>query len=357
VSSDPDPREMDMLLSTGERISCALCAMAIHDLGHRAISLTGSQAGIVTDESHTKALILDVRADRIRAALERDHIVLVAGFQGVSSTGRDVTTLGRGGSDTSAVAVAAALDADVCEIYTDVSGVFTADPRIVPNARKLAQVSFEEVLEMAASGAGVLQLRSLEYARNHGVRIHCRSSFDEEPGTFVVAEEDTMEQPLITAVTHSTSEARLVLIGVPDHPGAAARIFEVLAAANVNVDMIVQNEPASAGGLAEISFTVPREDLRVARAALEPLQGEAFADMHTHEEMGKVSIIGAGMRSHPGVAAKVFGVLAGEGVNIDMISTSPIKISCVIDRELVTQAVQALHSAFELSGEGTVVEE
>jgi aspartate kinase len=357
VSAAPDPREMDMLLSTGERISCALCAMAIHDLGHRAISLTGSQAGIVTDESHTKALILDVRADRIRAALERDDIVLVAGFQGVSNTGRNVTTLGRGGSDTSAVAVAAALQADVCEIYTDVSGVFTADPRIVPSARKLETVSFEEVLEMAASGAGVLQLRSVEYARNHGVRIHCRSSFDERPGTVVVAEGDTMEQPLITAVTHSTSEARITLMGVPDAPGAAARIFEALAGANVNVDMIVQNEPASAGGLAEISFTVPREDLRVARAALEPLQGEAFGDLHAHEEMGKVSIVGAGMRSHPGVAAKVFGVLAGEGVNIDMISTSPIKISCVIDRALVAQAVQALHSAFELSGEGTIAEE
>jgi aspartate kinase len=357
VSADPDPREMDMLLSTGERISCALCAMAIHDLGHRAISLTGSQAGIVTDESHTKALILDVRADRIRAALEKGNIVLVAGFQGVSSTGRNVTTLGRGGSDTSAVAVAAALAADVCEIYTDVSGVFTADPRIVPDARKLETVAFEEVLEMAASGAGVLQLRSVEYARNHGVRIHCRSSFDEQPGTFVVAEGDTMEQPLITAVTHSTAEARITLMGVPDAPGAAARIFEALAGANINVDMIVQNEPASAGGRAEISFTVPREDLRAARAALEPLEGDAFADVHTHEEMGKVSIVGAGMRSHPGVAAKVFGVLAGEGVNIDMISTSPIKISCVIDRELVAQAVQALHSAFELSGEGTIVEE
>jgi aspartate kinase len=348
---------MDMLLSTGERISCALCAMAIHDLGHRAISLTGSQAGIVTDESHTKALILDVRADRIRASLERDDIVLVAGFQGVSSTGRNVTTLGRGGSDTSAVAVAAALDAEVCEIYTDVSGVFTADPRIVPEARKLERVSFEEVLEMAASGAGVLQLRSVEYARNHGVRIHCRSSFDEEPGTFVVAEGETMEQPLITAVTHSTAEARITLMGVPDAPGAAAHIFEALAGANINVDMIVQNEPASAGGRAEISFTVPREDLRVARSALEPLQGEAFADLHAHEEMGKVSIVGAGMRSHPGVAARVFGVLASEGVNIDMISTSPIKISCVIDRDLVTQAVRALHSAFELSGEGPIVEE
>lgn len=357
VSAYPDPREMDMLLSTGERISCALCAMAIHDLGHRAISLTGSQAGIVTDESHTKALILDVRADRIRAGLEGDNIVLVAGFQGVSSSGRNVTTLGRGGSDTSAVAVAAALDADVCEIYTDVLGIFTADPRIVPDARKLETISFEEVLEMAASGAGVLQLRSVEYARNHGVRIHCRSSFDEQPGTVVVAEGDNMEQPLITAVTHSRSESRITLIGVPDAPGAAARIFQALAGANVNVDMIVQNEPASAGGRAEISFTVPREDLRVARAALEPLTGEAFTELHAHEEMGKVSIVGAGMRSHPGVAAKVFGVLAGEGVNIDMISTSPIKISCVIDRDRVEQAVQALHSAFELSGEGTVTVE
>jgi aspartate kinase len=357
VSGSPDPREMDMLLSTGERISCALCAMAIHDLGHRAISLTGSQAGIVTDESHTKALILDVHADRIRAALEEDNIVLVAGFQGVSSTGRNVTTLGRGGSDTSAVAVAAALQAEVCEIYTDVSGVFTADPRIVPDARKLDTVTFEEVLEMAASGAGVLQLRSVEYARNHGVRIHCRSSFDEQPGTFVVAEGETMEQPLITAVTHSTAEARITLLGVPDAPGAAARIFQSLAGANINVDMIVQNEPASAGGLAEISFTVPREDLRVGRAALEPLLGEAFAELHMHEDMGKVSIVGAGMRSHPGVAAKVFGVLAAEGVNIDMISTSPIKISCVIDRDRVQQVVRALHSAFELSGEGTIAEE
>jgi aspartate kinase len=355
VSRTPDPREMDMLLSTGERISCALCAMAINDLGHRAISLTGSQAGIVTDESHTKALIVDVRADRIRAALDEDNIVLVAGFQGVSSTARNVTTLGRGGSDTSAVAVAAALGAEVCEIYTDVAGVYSADPRIVPDARKLETVSFEEMLEMAASGAGVLQLRSVEYARNHGVRIHCRSSFDQEPGTVVLAEGDkTMEQPLITAVTHSVNEARITLTGVPDAPGAAARIFESLAQANVNVDMIVQNEPVAAGGLAEISFTVPRDDLRASLAAIEPLSGEAFANMSTHEEIGKVSIIGAGMRSHPGVAAKVFGVLAREGVNIDMISTSPIKISCVIDRDSVPQAVRSLHSAFELSGEGTV---
>ncbi len=357
VSDAPDPREMDMLLSTGERISCALCAMAINDLGHRAISLTGSQAGIVTDESHTKARIIDVRADRIKAALEENSVVLVAGFQGVSGTARNVTTLGRGGSDTTAVAVAAALGAEVCEIYTDVSGVFTADPRLVPDARKLATVSFEEMLEMAASGAGVLQLRSVEYARNHGVRIHCRSSFEEAPGTVVVAEGETMEQPLITAVTHTTSEARMTLIGVPDEPGAAARIFAALADVNINVDMIVQNEPSSAGGKAEISFTLPREDLRAARAALEPLTGQAFAELHAHEEMGKVSIVGAGMRSHPGVAAKVFSVLAQEGVNIDMISTSPIKISCVIDRDRVQQAVQLLHSAFELSGPGTVDEE
>jgi aspartate kinase len=255
------------------------------------------------------------------------------------------------------VAVAAALAAEVCEIYTDVSGVFTADPRIVPEARKLAVVSFEEMLEMAASGAGVLQLRSVEYARNHGVRIHCRSSFDERPGTFVVAEGETMERPLITAVTHSTAEARITLLGVPDHPGAAARIFKALASANINVDMIVQNEPVHAGGQAEISFTIPREDLRVAREALEGLAGDAFAELHTHEEMGKVSIVGAGMRSHPGVAAKVFTVLAEEGVNIDMISTSPIKISCVIDKESVPSAVQALHGAFELAGEGTIAEE
>jgi aspartate kinase len=357
VSDAPDPREMEMLPSSGERISCALCAMAINDLGHRAISLTGSQAGIVTDESHTKALILDVRADRIRAGLEEDSIVLVAGFQGVSSTAKDVTTLGRGGSDTSAVAVAAALGAEVCEIYTDVAGVYTADPRIVPDARLLQTVSFEEMLEMAASGAGVLQLRSVEYARNHGVRIHCRSSFEDSPGTVVLAEGETMEQPLITAVTHSTAEARMTLVGVPDEPGAAARIFQALAAVNVNVDMIVQNEPVAAGGLAEISFTIPRDDLRVARAALEPLQGDAFADLTAHENTGKVSIVGAGMRSHPGVAAKVFAVLAEEGVNIDMIATSPIKISCVIERDEVQRAVQVLHAAFELSGEGTISEE
>ena len=357
VSQAPDPREMDMLLSTGERISCALCAMAIDDLGHRAISLTGSQAGIVTDESHTKARIIDVRAERILAALAEDRIVLVAGFQGVSTTSSDVTTLGRGGSDTTAVALAAAVGAEVCEIYTDVPGVFSADPRIVSDARKLASVSFEEMLEMAASGAGVLQLRSVEYARNYGVRIHCRSSFEDSPGTVVVSEGENMEKALITAVTHSTSDSMVTLIGVRHEPGVAARIFEALAEANVNVDMIDQNVPTSAGGNAEISFTVPHEDLRVATGALEPMVDDVFASMSTRREMGKVSIVGAGMRSHPGVAAKVFRVLNDEGINIEMISTSPIKISCVIAREHVEQAVQALHSAFELSGEGTIGEE
>jgi len=355
ISATPDPREMDMLLSTGERISCALCAMAINDLGHRAISLTGSQAGIVTDASHTKARILDVRADRIEAALEEDMIVLVAGFQGVSHSSADVTTLGRGGSDTTAVALAAAVGADVCEIYTDVAGVYSADPRIVPDARKLPIVSFEEMLEMAASGAKVLQLRSVEYARNHGVRIHCRSSFEDGPGTFVVGEQETMEHALITAVTHSTEEARVTLTGVRDEPGAAARIFEALADANCNVDMIIQNEPLGEGREgAELSFTVPREDMRLAREALEPLVDElGIGRIDSEPEMGKVSIVGAGMKSHPGVAAKVFAVLAGERINIEMISTSPIKISCVIRSERVPDAVRALHAAFEL-GEGGI---
>jgi aspartate kinase len=351
VSAFPDPREMDMLLSTGERISCALCAMAINDLGHRAISLTGSQAGIVTDTSHTKARILDVRADRIRDALDEDRIVLVAGFQGVS-TSRDVTTLGRGGSDTTAVAVAAALGAEVCEIYTDVSGVFSADPRIVPDARKLPFVSFEEMLEMAASGAKVLQLRSVEYARTHGVKIHCRSSFEPGPGTVVVSEEETMEHPLITAVTHSTEEARVTLTGVPDRPGAAARIFTALADAGCNVDTIIQNEPLTEGRDAEVSFTIPSEDLRAAEKALEPIVSDLGMAMSFDQQIGKVSIVGAGMRSHPGVAAKVFQTLAGEEINIEMISTSPIKISCVIRSDAVPQAVRALHGAFELGAGG-----
>ncbi len=357
VSEAPDPREMDMLLSTGERVSCALCAMAINDLGHHAISLTGSQAGIVTDTSHTKARILDVRADRITEALGKGDIVLVAGFQGVS-TSKDVTTLGRGGSDTTAVALAAAVGAEVCEIYTDVPGVFSADPRIVPDARKLSVVSFEEMLEMSASGAGVLQLRSLEYARNHGVRIHCRSSFDDGPGTVVLSEQESMEHPLITAVTHSTGEARVTLQGVPDTPGAAGRIATALADANVNIDMIIQNEPVSEGQRADMSFTIPRDDLRAAGVALEPLKAElGISGIATDETMGKVSIVGAGMKTHPGVAAKVFSTLGAHGINIEMISTSPIKISCVIPGEQVPEAVRALHGAFELSGDDTMLRE
>jgi len=348
VSATPDPRELDMLLSTGERISCALCAMAINDLGHRAISLTGSQAGIVTDASHTKAKIVDVRAERIREALGKDLIVLVAGFQGVS-TARDVTTLGRGGSDTTAVALAAAIDADVCEIYTDVAGVFTADPRIVAGARKLAVLSFEEMLEMASSGAKVLQLRAVEYARTHGVRMHCRSSFRDGPGTVVVSEEETMERPLITAVTHSTDEARITLLSVPDRPGAAAAIFGALSEAGCNVDTIIQNEPLEEGRGAEVSFTISTEDLLDAERALAPVCEElGIARVDTDRDIGKVSIVGAGMRSHPGVAAKVFRTLAEEGVNIEMISTSPIKISCVIRNNAVPKAVRALHDAFEL---------
>ena len=351
VSERPDPREMDMLLSTGERISCALTAMVINDLGHEAISLTGSQAGIVTDTSHTRARILDVRAERIDAALKEEKIVLVAGFQGVS-TAADVTTLGRGGSDTTAVALAAALGADVCEIYTDVAGVFSADPRIVGEARKLGQVSFEEMLEMSASGARVLQLRSVEYARNHGVRIHCRSSFEDRPGTWVLTEEETMERPLVTAVTHSTDEARVTLTGLPDEPGVAGRVMTALAEASVNVDMIIQNEPESEGREADMSFTVPRDDLLAAGEALTPLRAElGIADVATDGRMGKVSLVGAGMRSYPGVAAKTFSVLGEAGINIEMISTSPIKISCVVAADRVPDAVRAIHEAFELGAD------
>ena len=351
ISPEPHPREMDMLLSTGERISCALCAMAIHDLGSNVISLSGSQAGIVTDTSHTKARILDVRADRIRAALGDGNIVLVAGFQGVS-TARDVTTLGRGGSDTTAVALAAALRAEVCEIYTDVDGVFSADPRIVPQARKLPVVSFEEMLEMAASGAKVLQLRSVEYARNYGVRIKVRPSYDEGSGTLVVSEEETMERPLVTGIAHSTQDARVTLVGVPDQPGIAGRIFSALAQADVNVDMIIQNEPVSANHRAELSFTVPKNDLSLARRTLEPLVRElGLDDLASDENMGTVSLIGAGMRTHPGVAAKVFETLGERGINIELITTSPIKISCAIRAESVPDAVQALHAAFGLGSE------
>jgi aspartate kinase len=347
ISDRPVAREMDMLLSTGERISCALAAMAIHDMGQEAISLTGSQAGIVTDSSHTKARIIDVRAERIKETLDEDRIVLVAGFQGVSTESHDVTTLGRGGSDTTAVALAAALAASVCEIYTDVAGVFSADPRIVADARKLSMVSYEEMLEMSASGAKVLQLRSVEYARNHGVRIHCRSSFEDGPGTLVVAEAETVEQPFVTAVTHSDGEARVTLTGVHDEPGVAGKIFTALAEAGINVDVIIQNEPVGDDELADLSFTVDRADLTAATDTIAGLGGVSNG-VRTDDRIGKVSIIGAGMRSHPGVAAKVFEVLGAERINIEMISTSPIKISCVISADRVPEAVKVLHQAFDL---------
>ncbi len=356
ISARPDPREMDMLLSTGERISCALAAMAIKDMGHEALSLTGSQAGIVTDNSHTKAKIIDVRADRIRESLGQERIVLVAGFQGVSTDSRDVTTLGRGGSDTTAVALAAALGASVCEIYTDVTGVFSADPRIVPDARKLAVTSYEEMLEMAASGAKVLQLRAVEYARNHAVPIHCRSSFEDLPGTLVLPESETMERPIVTAVTHSTGESRVTVVGVRDEPGIAGRIFTALAESNVNVDVIIQNEPVGDDALADLSFTVDRDDLALATDVISGL-GDISNSVRTDEQIGKVSIVGAGMRSHPGVAAKVFEVLGEERINIEMISTSPIKISCVIPADQVPAAVRSLHKAFDLGANAILPED
>ncbi|MHB8492420.1 MAG: aspartate kinase [Solirubrobacteraceae bacterium] len=361
VSGSPDPREMDMLLSTGERISCALCAMAIHDLGHHAISLTGSQAGIVTDTWHTQARIIDVRVDRVKEALDEDRIVLVAGFQGVSTSSADITTLGRGGSDTTAVAVAAALGAEECEIYTDVAGVFSADPRVVPEARMLSHVSFEEMLELSAAGAGVLQLRSVEYARKHGVRIHCRSSFDDSPGTLILSEGEIMskfgEQALVTGVTYSTAESMITLHGVLDEPGVAARLFEALTEANVKVDMIDQSGASAGERKARIRLTVPHEDLQAATAALEPMSGEVYEQIVIEPEMGKVSIVGAGMRTEPGVAAKVFRVLADQNININMISTSPVRISCMLLREHVDQAVRLLHGAFDLAGEETMAQE
>jgi aspartate kinase len=347
VSPTPDPRELDMLLSTGERIACALVAMAVHDLGEEAVSLTGSQAGILTDAAYTKAKIREIRADRVRAALEQGKIVLVAGFQGFSRDTMDVTTLGRGGTDATAVALAAALGA-ACEIYSDVPGVFTADPRIVPDARKLPVVSYEEMLEMAASGAKVLMLRSVELARSHGVRIHARSTFSDEGGTWV-QEGDEMEQPIVSAVTHSEQDVVFVLTGIPDRPGVAARIFDAVAAAHVNVDTIIQNV---VHGNAEMSFSVPAEDVPATRAAVAGTHEElgVFRVEEDHE-LGKVSLIGAGMRSHPGVAAKMFRTLADLGINLQMISTSPIKISCMIARTEIPEAVRALHAAFELERE------
>ena len=346
VSESPHPRELDMLLSVGERISCALAAMAIHDLGHQAISLTGSQAGIVTDTAHTSAKIVEIRAPRIRSALGEGAIVLVAGFQGVSTTS-EVTTLGRGGSDTTAVALAAALGAERCEIFTDVEGVFTADPRVVPGARKLDAISYEEMLELAAAGAKVMMLRSVEFARRHGVRIHVRSSLSEGEGTWIVSQEELMEQPIISGIAHDTSEAEVTILAVPDRPGIAARVFRTLADVGVNVDMIVQN--VSAEGHTDISFTLPSTELRRAKGVLEPLAAEIGASGVTSDsEIAKISLVGAGMRTHPGVAADMFDALAAEGINIGIISTSSVRISCVVPLEDVQRAVQAVHDRFAL---------
>jgi aspartate kinase len=352
VARQPGGREMDMLLTAGERISMALLSMAVEDLGQPAVSFTGSQAGIVTDTEHGKAKIIEVRGERIREALAAGKVAIVAGFQGVS-TARDITTLGRGGSDTTAVALAAALGADVCEIYTDVEGVYTADPRIVPTARKLARVSFDEMLEMAATGGRVLALRSVEFARNHGVKVHVRSSFTWAPGTWITEEDaamdavEAMEQAIISGVTHDTGEAKVTIEQVPDRPGIAATIFRDLAEAGINVDMIVQN--VSSAGHTDISFTVPRSDVERAARCMEKIVVDTEASgFATDEHIGRVSLIGAGMKTHPGIAAKMFETLATEGVNIEMISTSTIRISCVVAEADVERAVQSLHATFGL---------
>jgi aspartate kinase len=354
VSPQPHPREYDMLVSTGERISNALCAMAIHDLGHQAVSLTGSQAGIVTDGTHTKAKIVEVRARRIHEALGQDRIVLVAGFQGVSTATQDVTTLGRGGSDTTAVALAAALGADACEIFTDVPGVFTADPRIVPDALKLDYVTYEEMLEMSASGAKVMALRSIEVARSYGVRLRVRSTFVDGEGTWIGEEDEALlEKAIISGVTHDTSEAKVVIADVPDRPGVAARIFRALADAGVNVDMIVQN--VSEHGTTSITFTMPKADVAVADPILDSVAREVGAGtVQRDPDIAKISLIGAGMKSHPGVAADMFDALAEAGINIEIISTSSIRISCVVRAGDVERAVQAVHERFRAFAEARV---
>jgi aspartate kinase len=349
ISPLPQARELDMLLSAGERISMALLSMAISDMGRDSISFTGSQAGIVTDTSHGKARIVDVRARRVLEALEQDKVAIVAGFQGVS-TDLDVTTLGRGGSDTTAVALAAALHADACEIYTDVEGVFTADPRMVADARKLHMVSYEEMLEMSAAGARVLMLRAVEYARNHDVLIHVRSAFSENEGTWIREEDERMEQAIISGIAHDTSEAKVSVLGVPDRPGIAAQVLRPLANEGVNIDMIVQN--ASADGHTDIFFTLPKEDLARAQPLLQRVTAEIHAaGYETDMDIAKVSLIGAGMKSHPGVAVEMFEALAEENINIEIISTSSIRISCIVRAPDVDQAVRAIHSRFQLSEE------
>jgi aspartate kinase len=355
VSPLPPARELDMLLTSGERISMALLAMAIANLGASARSFTGSQAGVITDDVHGKARIIDVTPGRISGALADGAIPIVAGFQGVSANGKDITTLGRGGSDTTAVALATALEADVCEIYTDVDGVFTADPRIVPAARRIPAISYEEMLELAASGTKVLQLRCVEYARRYNVPIHVRSSFSNREGTWVsdeprgTKEEAGMEQAIISGIAHDPSEAKVTVAGVPDVVGQAAKIFQAIAEAGINIDMIVQNISAATTGLTDISFTLPRADGEAALGALRAVQPEIkFESLLYDDRIGKVSLVGAGMKSHPGVTATFFGALAGAGVNIEMISTSEIRISVVVDENDLDAAVTAAHRAFSL---------
>jgi aspartate kinase len=353
VSPLPPPRELDMLLTAGERISMALVAMAIAQLGHKAQSFTGSQAGVITDSAHGKAKIIDITPGRIEAAIKDGAIAIVAGFQGVSQDTKDITTLGRGASDTTAVALAAALGADVCEIYSDVDGVFTADPRIVPAARKLDKVSTEEMLEMAASGAKILHLRCVEYARRYDMPIHVRSSFSQKEGTWVIPDsrsgDEQMEQAIIAGVAHDRSEAKITVVGVPDKVGEAARIFEALAATEVNIDMVVQNVSAASTGLTDISFTLPRADGQSAMSALARIQDEVGYDKLLYDDqIGKVSLIGAGMRSHPGITARFFAALASAGVNIEMISTSEIRISVIVAESQIDEAVRSTHTAFDL---------
>jgi aspartate kinase len=355
VSPMPNGRELDMLLTAGERISMALLAMAISNLGLEARSFTGSQAGIITTSTHGRARVIDVTPGRIQEALNEGAIAIVAGFQGISQDTKDITTLGRGGSDTTAVALAAALDADVCEIYTDVDGVFSADPRIVPAARKLKSVTYEEMLELAASGAKVLHLRCVEYARRFNLPIHVRSSFSNLEGTWVVKDQPeggSMEQAIISGIAHDKSEAKITIVGVPDRAGVAARIFQSIADADINIDMIVQNVSAAATGLTDISFTLPRTEGSRATGIVQKLQGEiGFQSIQYDDQIGKLSLIGAGMRSHPGVTATFFAAMADAGVNIEMISTSEIRISIVCRQSDVERAVQAAHTAFDLDAD------
>jgi aspartate kinase len=355
VSPMPNGRELDMLLTAGERISMALLAMAISNLGLEARSFTGSQAGIITTSTHGRARVIDVTPGRIQEALAEGAIAIVAGFQGVAQDTKDITTLGRGGSDTTAVALAAALDADVCEIYTDVDGVFSADPRIVPTARKLKSVTYEEMLELAASGAKVLHLRCVEYARRFNLPIHVRSSFSNLEGTWVVKDQPeggSMEQAIISGIAHDKSEAKITIVGVPDRAGVAARIFQAIADADINIDMIVQNVSAAATGLTDISFTLPRTEGSRGTSIVQKLQGEiGFQSIQYDDQIGKLSLIGAGMRSHPGVTANFFAAMAAAGVNIEMISTSEIRISIVCRQADIERAVQAAHTAFDLDAD------